>query len=256
MSTRASAALLWLALAPSVAVAGEAVPLPCRPTIACTAEFVPTGHLEIEAGYAARQGSGDLQHTTPFLLKLTVLDWLQLQAGTNGLTYEPASSRYIDDAFVLGKLALLTQADARPAVSVSLAAAFPTGVGNLGYQPTADAQAMIYVTKDLGRFHGDLNLGVNALRVDGSTRGQPFAAFSASTVVWGGLTPMAEIYGFAAAGDAAKRDAGFLAAVGIPTGRWGMLDVGGDVGIGGQARRFTLFVGITAVGPRLWGNGE
>lgn len=243
---------LSLTFSAPLALATEEIPLPCRPTIACTAEFVAPGRLEIEAGYAGREGPHALQHATPLLLKLTVLDWLQLQAGTNGFTYEPASSRYVDDAILLAKFALASQGDARPAVSASIAACVPTGVGNLGYRPGVDAQAMVYVTKDVGWFHGDLNVGINALGLDRTTRAQPFAAFSASTVVWGGLTPMVELYGFTGAGAAAPRDAGFLAALGIPTGRWGILDVGGDVGLGGQDRRFTLFVGITALGPRMW----
>lgn len=247
-------ALLALVLTPSLAVAEDG-PLPCRPTIACTAEFVPTGRLEVEAGYAARRGAFHFQHTTPLLLKLTVADWLQLQAGTNGWTYQPATARFLDDVWLLAKVALATQSERRPAVSASLAVGLPTKVGDLGYRPAVNVQGILYASKDVGWFHGDLNVGLNALDLDNTPRAQPFTAFSASTVVWRGLVPMAELYGFARAGAAAPRDAGFLAAIGIPTSRWGLLDVGGDVGIGGQDRRFTLFVGITAVSPtRLWGS--
>ncbi len=62
--------------------------LPCRPTISCSADVVPPGAAEIESGYAARRvAGGGYVETEPVLLKLTLLRWLQLQAGTNALVY-------------------------------------------------------------------------------------------------------------------------------------------------------------------------
>ena len=56
--------------------------LPCRPTIACTADFVPPGVMELELGYIYRRlGDGANQSSLPFLLKLTLLEWVQLQIG-------------------------------------------------------------------------------------------------------------------------------------------------------------------------------
>ncbi len=74
--------------------------LPCRPTIACTADFVPPGVVELEMGYIYRRlGIGANQHSAPFLLKLTLADWVQLQFGSNGLTRasQPAPAFFFDD---------------------------------------------------------------------------------------------------------------------------------------------------------------
>src|SRR5262249_15049422 len=67
--------------------------LPCRPTIACTADLVAPGTLEIEAGYLYRRAAGGaVQRTWPFLIKLTVAPWVQLQVGSNGYTASPGSA--------------------------------------------------------------------------------------------------------------------------------------------------------------------
>lgn len=56
--------------------------LPCRPTIACTADIVPPGSFELEIGYLFRKlRSPLLQHSVPFLAKLTLAEWVQLQVG-------------------------------------------------------------------------------------------------------------------------------------------------------------------------------
>ena len=66
--------------------------LPCRPTIACTAELVPPGTFEVEAGYLYRRsGTGATQRSSPFLLKLTLAAWAQVQVGSNGYVNEPTS---------------------------------------------------------------------------------------------------------------------------------------------------------------------
>ncbi|HET9552246.1 MAG TPA: hypothetical protein VFP50_04705 [Anaeromyxobacteraceae bacterium] len=249
---RPALALVGAALTVTPALAAEDVPLPCRPTIACTAEIVAPGRAEVELGYAARRIGTDFQHTTPVLLKLTVTERLQLQVGTNGWTFQPGTSRYLDDTVFLAKVALVKQSEAVPAISASLAMATPTSVGTLGYRPGVDAQGIVYASKDVGPIHGDLNVGLNVLELDRTPRHQPFAAFSASSDVGHGLTPMAEVYGFAGAGRAAPRDVGFLAALGVAVGSWCVLDVGGDVGLGAQDRSFTLFVGFTALSPRAW----
>jgi hypothetical protein len=59
--------------------------LPCGPTIACTADIVPAGTMEVEAGVLRRSlPAGSAQWTFPFLLKQSVASWLQLQVGSNG----------------------------------------------------------------------------------------------------------------------------------------------------------------------------
>ncbi len=56
--------------------------LPCRPTVACTADIVPPGSFELETGYLFRKlRSPIVQHSVPFLAKLTLAEWMQLQVG-------------------------------------------------------------------------------------------------------------------------------------------------------------------------------
>src|SRR5580700_10408329 len=95
-------ALLALALVARPAAAVDAPDdrdpvLPCRPTIACTAEIVHPGTLELETGVLYRSlAGGERQWTTPTLFKLTVTNWLQLQLASNGYTviHGDAPGRY------------------------------------------------------------------------------------------------------------------------------------------------------------------
>lgn len=214
--------------------------LPCRPTVACAAEFVPAGQTEVELGYAGSSLPGAVQHSTPLLLKFSVADALQLQLGTNGVVLQSPGPSYLDDLQLLAKLRLTTQGEARPATAVSLAMSFPTGVGTAGYRPGIDAQGIAYVSKDLGWLHADLNLALNLLELDRTARPQPWAALSTSVDLGSGLTPMLEGYAFAAALPAAPKDAGVLMALGWQAAPWLVLDAGGDVGLGHQGRAFTL----------------
>ncbi len=70
--------------------------LPCRPTIACTADIVPPGSFELEIGYLFRKlRSPLLQHSVPFLAKLTLAEWVQLQVGGNGPTFLFRRNRHV-----------------------------------------------------------------------------------------------------------------------------------------------------------------
>jgi len=65
--------------------------LPCRARIACTADILPPGSAEVESGYLYRRLHPPArQHSVPFLAKLTLTDWVQLQLGGNGATLENA----------------------------------------------------------------------------------------------------------------------------------------------------------------------
>src|SRR5213593_3171815 len=76
--------------------------LPCRPSVSCTADLVPPGTLEIEAGYLGRRvPPGGFIHAEPILFKLTTFEWLQLQLGGNGKLVTTgqveSQARYLDD---------------------------------------------------------------------------------------------------------------------------------------------------------------
>jgi hypothetical protein len=77
--------------------------LPCRPTVACTADIVAPGTVEVEAGWVVRRGAAT-QHQTPLLLKMSLARWLQLQVAA-GATFD--ERRTVDDLVVHAKLHVL-----------------------------------------------------------------------------------------------------------------------------------------------------
>jgi type I phosphodiesterase/nucleotide pyrophosphatase len=182
----------------AVAARETEVALPCRPTIACTAEFVSPGRLELEVGYAGRDFGGPLQHSTPLLLKLTVTEDLQLQLGGNGFVAQRGVGGHLDAPLVGAKVRILAHTETRPALAASAAVGMPTSRRQRMLDPTV-AQAIAYVTKDLASMHADLNVGVTLLARDGTTRPQPFGALALSRDVGHHLrlTGMLEVYAFA-----------------------------------------------------------
>ncbi len=168
--------------------------LPCRPTIACTADFVPPGVVELEMGYIYRRlGIGANQHSAPFLLKLTLADWVQFQFGSNGLikASQPAPALFFDDVTFGLKFHLHDQSDYFPSLSFSTTASLPT-VAAEGYFRTYDLFLVAYVTKDIGWLHADLNLGTNLWRIEKPVSTQPWAALALSVQLPHGLGLMLE----------------------------------------------------------------
>ncbi len=243
--------------APSAADAvsdSEASAIPCRPTIACTADIVPPGVLELEAGYLYRRlGNAANQSSVPFLFKLTVAEWLQLQLGSNGPTVasEPSQARYLDDVVAGVKLHVLDQSPTAPSISLSSALSVPTFEAT-GYTPTYDALFTVYVTKDLGWLHADWNLGGSVLRIERSPRLQAWTALALSIQLPRGFTAMLEGYYFSDAPPLAPSDGGLLAAVSYQPRKSVVFDTGIDLGLVHATRAASAFVGVTLVPARLW----
>jgi hypothetical protein len=148
-----SALLSALAPARADTLATDEPALPCRPTIACTAEIGPPGHLELEIGWLFRRAGGPAhQHSIPFLLKLTTTPWLQLQLGSNGPTFQnaPVATRYADDIVGAVKVHLPAQPPRWPSLSASIAFSVPLVAAN-GYARTYDILTTVYATQELGR---------------------------------------------------------------------------------------------------------
>src|SRR5580700_10377762 len=95
--------------------------LPCRPTIACTADIVTPGLFELETGMLFRRLDGARQWSFPFLAKLTLATFAQLQIGSNGYTtqFDGEPARYFDDLIAGVKLHLVDQRSAVPSLSIS-----------------------------------------------------------------------------------------------------------------------------------------
>jgi hypothetical protein len=233
---------------------GDTRTLPCRPTIACTADLVVPGAFELEAGTLFRRlGSTGRQWTFPFLAKLTAADWFQLQVGSNGysLARGDVPAQFLDDAQIGGKFHVMDQGEFRPSLSLSATASIPTFHGQ-GYLRTYDALFTAYSTKDFGPVHADLNVGENVWRVEGDPRPQEFVALALSMNLPPPFGVMAEGYYFTDAAPIILRDGGFLFAVNHSPKPWLMFDFGGDVGMFPSTRAYSLFVGMSVVPVLLW----
>ncbi len=233
---------------------GDTRTLPCRPTIACTADLVTPGALELEAGALYRRlGADGRQWTLPFLAKLTLAEWFQLQFGSNGYTVSRGDvrSNFQDDLEIGGKVHFLDQGALAPSLSASALASIPIFRAT-GYARTYDALFTLYASKDLGPWHGDLNIGENVWRVEGSPRPQEYAAFAVSRELVPPFGVMAEVYGFSGALPIATRDGGFLFAISHSPKPWLMFDFGGDLGFFPAVRKYSAFFGVSLVPALLW----
>ncbi len=200
-----------------------------------------------------RIGPAARQWTFPFLAKLTLAKWAQLQVGSNGYTttHDGPSARYFDDVTAGIKLHLVDQSRAVPSLSLSATISAPTFEG-AGYARTVDALLLAYVTKDFGPVHADFNVGFNAWRLDGAPLPQAMAAFALSTNLFAPFGIMAETYYFTNAAPIAARDAGLLFAITHTPKPWLVFDAGGDVGYFPSTRAYSAFVGMTIVPVLLW----
>jgi hypothetical protein len=229
--------------------------LPCRPTIACTADLVPPGTFEVEAGYLYRRsGTGEAQRSFPFLLKLTLATWAQLQVGSNGYTTAdgPTPARFFDDVTAGLKVHVADQSRFAPSMALSGTLGIPTAAGQQGYVRIYDALFTAYASKDVGPVHADLNVGFNVWRLEQSPLAQGFGALALSADLVAPFGVMAEGYLFSDAAPVAARDAGFLFAFTHSPRRWLMFDAGGDVGLYRVTRAFSVFAGVTVIPAVLW----
>lgn len=247
---RSSEALLVIALLAGVARADVSA-LPCRPTIACTADIVPSGTFEVEAGYLYRRLAHEKnQSSVPFLLKLSLTDALQLQIGSNGPTFGPGQS-YFDDLIVGLKLRVTRQRERMPAIALSAEVSIPTAEA-MGYLRTYDALFTGYVTKDIGWLHADYNVGLSVWQFESTPLTQLWTALALSVPIGGGFGAMIEGYVFSDAAPVAARDAGVLSAISYQPRKWLVIDAGPDVGLEHATRIVSAFVGVTIDPVALW----
>jgi hypothetical protein len=228
--------------------------LPCRPTIACTADLVKPGLFELETGMLFRRLSSARQWTFPFLAKLTVASFAQLQVGSNGYTtqFDGTPARYFDNVYAGVKFHLLDQRPALPSLSLSGSVSFPVAPDQLGYNPVVDAFFIAYITKDFGPIHADLNIGASDWGIASSSRAQEWVALALSAPLPHPFGVMIENYYFTDAAPFAGRDGGCLFAISVSPRPWLVFDFGGDVGYLPSSRPFSSFVGVTIVPVRLW----
>jgi len=231
--------------------------LPCRPTVSCTADLVPPGSLEIEAGYLARRvPRAGYVHSQPLLLKLSLLERLQLQAGTNGKVFTTGEvereARYLDDISIALKPKLLDQTDLLPSVAISVALSIPSWDRHPDFPFAYDASFWGYASKDMGSLHVDINGGVNVWEFDLSPTYQPFATLAFAAPLAGGFGTLLEGYYFADAGKIAPADGGILGGLTYAPRSWLMFDLGLDEGLRVSTRKMSMFVGMTVIPYDFW----
>ena len=223
--------------------------LPCRPTIACTAEIVPAGAVEVETGYAQRRGGDAVANSGLALLKYSLTDAVQIQLGTNNLiSAQGGDSTVLDGAYFGPKVVLHRQTELTPTLAVSALIMAPTRSGDAAVTRTTDAYLWAYASKDLPLgIHADLNFGLNVLSFGDKPASQFVAALSTSRDIGHGVGAMLEGYTFEGGGDYASHDAGVLMALSYSLSPRIMFDAGGDVALYRDARSMTLFAGVTFV---------
>ena len=230
------------------AVDDEVAALPCRPTIACTAEIVRGGTLEVETGFAHRRAADANASGVLALVKYSITDRLQLQLGTNNLVMASGdTTAWLDGVYLGPKVVLARQTEQLPTLAVSALFSIPTRSGDDAMTRTRDGYFWVYASKDLLGFHADGNLGLDVLSLTDAPAVQGVAALSVSHDLAFGLGAMVETYAFEGGGSYAQHDAGVLMALSYaPTPRI-MFDLGGDVALHRDARRATLFAGVTFI---------
>ena len=222
--------------------------LPCRPTIACTADIVAPGDLEVESGINTKKQRDGITFTTPLLVKYSLSHAVQFQLGGNMLdaVRTPLRTTYLDNVVGTLKMHIVDQSAKRPALALSGGLSVPTFRAD-GYNRAWDGVFIAYVTKDVGTVHLDFNAGVNALAFDSVATGQGFVALAASTMLTEQFGLMGETYYFSDALPFTRHDAGFLFAFQHSPAPWLIFDVGGDVSYFPSTRHFSTFVGATFI---------
>jgi hypothetical protein len=223
----------------------------CRPTVTCTADLASPGTLELEIGGQLRwQDGGGTQLTTPFLAKLPLAHWLEVQLGTNGYTRADAAS-YVDNVVGGAKLHLLDQTAARPSVAVTASVAVPT-LAQRGYVRAYDLGLVAHASKDIGDLHLDVNMGVAVDELGGPRAYQPFAALAATYAITKRLSLALEPHYFADASPSAPRDVGAIAALELAVRGWLVVDCALDA-VGWDQRSLAAIAGVSLAPVRLWG---
>ena len=225
---------------------------PCRPTVTCTADLAPPGELELELGYQLRRvdEGGAFEQATPFLVKLPLARWVEVQVGGNGYTVAPGA-RYFDNVTAGAKLHFVDQEGQRPSLALTVTASVPT-VAQRGYTRSYDLFAVAHASKDYGKLHLDWNVGFALLQLERPVVTQRFTAIAATYALTGRLSATLEPHYFSDADPAAPRDVGAIVAIGYAIRPWLVLDGAVDVVFADQGSVAGL-AGISIAPVRLWG---
>jgi hypothetical protein len=172
-----------------------------------------------------------------------LLDWLQVQLGSDGLLVRQAGqTTAVDGAVGVLKARLLAQDGWVPTVSLSARAAVPTRPPLPAIQSTLDVGGTLHVSKDFGPLHVDLN---GTVLVAGLAAAQGQVALAFSTGVTDTLGAALEVH--STIGAALPNDGGVRALLTWAPVDQLVFDVGFDVGFFRQTRAWSLFAGFVFV---------
>src|SRR5213080_1139402 len=219
----------------------EITAVPNRPTFASTAEMVQLGVFEIEYGFETAKGHQNING----LLKWGAVKNLELwflhnpierDAGTAGLGDSGAGFKY----------KLFPQMKARPTAAILYLATLPTARPELGAGAMAHLVQFL-VSKDLGKHHFDVNLGVQFVgrpQLTGFDR-RYFTALSYSRPLKGRWGYTGEIAGFSRQNAVTPATMTLLNGATYNLSPRLVLDGGAYIAAYEQLPRFTVFAGVT-----------
>ena len=221
--------------------ADEITAVPNRPTFASTAEMVRLGVFEIEYGFETAKGHQNING----LLKWGAVKNLELWFLNNPVERDAGTAGLGDSGAGL-KYKLFPQMKARPTVAILYLATLPTARPELGAGAMAHL-AQFLVSKDFGKHHFDVNLGVQFVgrpQLAGFDR-RYFTALSYSRPLKGKWGYTGEIAGFSRQNATTPATMTLLNAATYTMSSRLVLDGGAYIAAYGQLPRFTVFAGVT-----------
>jgi len=231
---------------------------PNRPTFATPSQTTQRGVAELEIGVqrSALRDDSDL-FFTPYLQKLGLLSNLELRVGGNGLLHQTAEAGPAVDGFgdltVGAQWRYLHKGPLGFDYAVQGDWKLPTASAakHLGSGET-DETLMALFSRDLGRFHADVN--VLETRVGRPMRGhdrQPAATLSVSGAMSDRWSLTGEVYTIGRTSSAATIVSNLWALAFKVSPRL-VLDGGADLGLNHAAPRVSVFTGLTVGLARLY----
>src|SRR5690242_790690 len=221
--------------------AGDITAVPNRPTFASTAEMVQPGVFEIEYGLEA----ADSHQNINGLLKWGAVKNLELWFLHNPIERDDGVAG-LGDSGAGFKYKLFPQGNARPTLSFLYVATIPTARPQLG-AGVMQHLAQLLVSKDFGKYHFDVNEGVQFVGRPGSSGFDHhyFTALSYSHPLTEKWAYTAEIAGFSRANATNPATMTILVAPTYSPSSRLVFDGGVYVAAYGSLPRVTFFLGLT-----------
>jgi hypothetical protein len=223
------------------ATSGDITAVPNRPTFASTAEMVQPGVFEIEYGLEAADAHQNLNG----LLKFGAVKNLELWFLHNPIERDDGVAG-LGDSGAGFKYKLFPQGNARPTLSFLYVATIPTARPQLG-AGVMQHLAQLLVSKDFGKYHFDVNEGVQFVGRPGSSGFDHhyFTALSYSHPLTEKWAYTAEIAGFSRANATNPATMTILVAPTYSPSSRLVFDGGVYVAAYGSLPRVTFFLGLT-----------